>query len=177
MRELDPLFYRTSIFLRKREKWICVALIVLCAIVLSLMLFGCAESPVLGPSDTAIQDAQAYADSLPDNDPQKEAAVANANRLKESRKAADERVSGLGAMLNYVAPGAGILLAAAYAAIQKVRRNKERGALASTILGIEQFKMAGGIDAASKLLTTLSKQHDDDGVRDTVRAIRSTVKK
>ena len=61
-------------------------------IVSILFVPACNFTPVLGPSDTEIQQAEIYAESLPDDSPEKATAVAHVEQLKADRRSEERRV-------------------------------------------------------------------------------------
>lgn len=146
--------------------------------IIGMILFvpACNLSPVMGPSDTAIHQAEIYAESLPDDSPEKPVAVARVERLKADRASADERAGYLSGLVNYAVPGLGGLLALGYGVVQRVRNKKNRTALTATMMAIEQFKKAGGDDAVGVLVTELSKSHDKAGVRTAIRQALAELK-
>ena len=109
-----------------------------------LLAPACGLVPVFGPSDTEIAEAEQYAESLPDDHPDKAAAVAHVERLKADRASTDSQAGYMAALANLAIPGLGGLVALGYGIVQRVRRKKDQTALTATMTAIEEFKKSGG---------------------------------
>lgn len=135
-----------------------------------------AANPYIGESDAEINDAQAYADSLPVDHPDKAEAVANVAAMRANRKAAEDKVALVGALANHALPGAAVALSMLYGIMQKVRSGKDQKdktlkdqALKVTMAVVDEVVERGSEIKPAEFIEKLKEAHNEGGVREVVR--------
>ena len=139
------------------------------AALVAAALSSCRMPSFAGPSDEELQAAEQQVAALPPGTPERAAAEKKLAELRAARAVRDKAVSAGAAALNFLVPGAGVLLSIGYAFAQRSRSKKQGAVMAATMRAIEDFKNVGGEASVETLVALLSEHHDVAGVRAAVR--------